>query len=244
MPDMNMQTYEELQRHQLVTEFDLQSQSELTDYQIKLDSVDNPTQAQDNLVVNTDGTPLPHWNESINFDTWVKMNIDIGSKRGLLIHGNTGLSNESSIDNTFIFGDDFPTGTLDTTNKWIIESGSPSITDGILYVSSARVWNKNDISPDVILEMRNKIYAAAGVSTSVHNGFATYTSIFIPTASKDFVINLASSPNPNIPVGISSVTAMYCQPYYDENGVYKCDDRNTTTTEYTCSNGHMFTVKS
>lgn len=44
-------------------------------------------------------------------------------------------------------------------------------------------------------------------------------------------------------IGMSSVTAVYCQPYYDENGVYKCDDCNTTTTEYTCSNGHRFIVK-
>ena len=102
MPDMNMQTFEELKRHQLVTEFDIQSQSELEDYQVKLDDVDNPTQAQDNLIVGVDGESLPHWNESFDFDTWIKMNIATSGKRGLLIHGNAGLSSGSSGDDTFV----------------------------------------------------------------------------------------------------------------------------------------------
>ena len=102
MSDMNMQTYEELQRHQLVTEFDIQSQSELEDYQVQLENVDNPTQAQDNLIIGIDGEILPHWNESVDFDTWAKMNIGQSGKRGLLIHGNEGLNGESSGHNTFI----------------------------------------------------------------------------------------------------------------------------------------------
>ena len=117
MPDMNMQIYEELQRHQLVTEFDIQSQSELDDYQIKLNNVDNPTQAQDNLIVGNDGKSLPHWNESIDFNTWIKTNIGTSGKRGLLIHGNSGLNNPDSISNTFVSGDDFIGDTLDSS-KW------------------------------------------------------------------------------------------------------------------------------
>ena len=31
--------------------------------------------------------------------------------------------------------------------------------------------------------------------------------------------------------GWSTVTAMYCAPYYDEDGKYHNHDRNTTTTE-------------
>ena len=102
MPDMNMRTFEELKRHQLVTEFNIQSQSELEDYQVKLDDVSNPTQAQDNLVVGVNGESLSHWNESVDFDTWVKMNIGVSGKRGLLIHGNGGLNGGSSGDGTFI----------------------------------------------------------------------------------------------------------------------------------------------
>ena len=101
MPDINMQTFEELQRYQLVTEFEVQSQTELTDYQVQLENADNPTQAQDNLIVDTYGESLPHWNESLDFDTWVKMNIEVSGKRGLLIHGNDGLSNGSSGIDTY-----------------------------------------------------------------------------------------------------------------------------------------------
>lgn len=116
-----MEIIGELQRHQLVTEFNIQSQSELEDYQVQLADVDNPTQAQDNLIVGIDGTPLPHWNESVDFDTWVKININISGKRGLLIHGNDGVSIGSSGDDTFIFFDDFEDGTYD---KWTQGSGA------------------------------------------------------------------------------------------------------------------------
>lgn len=44
--------------------------------------------------------------------------------------------------------------------------------------------------------------------------------------------------------GMSSVTAMYCQPYYDEDGKYHHHDSNTTTTDYICSNGHRWTKSS
>ena len=114
MPDMNMQTYEEVHRHQLVTEFDIQSQSELEDYQVQLENVDNPTQAQDNLVISVNGESLSHWNESLDFDTWIKVKIGISGKRGLLIHGNEELANKSSITDTMMFGDDF----LEDLSKW------------------------------------------------------------------------------------------------------------------------------
>ncbi len=41
--------------------------------------------------------------------------------------------------------------------------------------------------------------------------------------------------------GITTCTDMYCQPYYDENGKYHHHDLNTSTTFYTCSNGHKWT---
>ncbi len=41
--------------------------------------------------------------------------------------------------------------------------------------------------------------------------------------------------------GFSTVTAMYCSPYYDEDGNYHNHNSNTTTTEYGCSNGHHWT---
>lgn len=36
------------------------------------------------------------------------------------------------------------------------------------------------------------------------------------------------------------VTAMYCAPYYDEDGAYHHHDRNLSTTNYSCSNGHQW----
>ena len=43
---------------------------------------------------------------------------------------------------------------------------------------------------------------------------------------------------------MTSGTLMYSAPYYDENGVYHHEDPNVYTTEYECSLGHIFEVKS
>lgn len=37
-------------------------------------------------------------------------------------------------------------------------------------------------------------------------------------------------------------TAMYCEPWYDEDGNYHNHDLNTHTSHYTCSNGHRLAV--
>ena len=42
-------------------------------------------------------------------------------------------------------------------------------------------------------------------------------------------------------LGGSTVTLMYCQPFYDEDGNYHHHDSNTTTTSYSCSQGHKWT---
>lgn len=101
MPDINMQVFEEVQRNQLVTEADIQSQAALTDYQVQLANVANPTNSPDNVVIGN-GEFLSHWNESLDFDTWVKMNITTSGARMLLLHGNAGLSRVSDGDDTFI----------------------------------------------------------------------------------------------------------------------------------------------
>lgn len=36
--------------------------------------------------------------------------------------------------------------------------------------------------------------------------------------------------------GISML--MFCDPYYDENGIYHFHDLNRHTQQYSCSNGH------
>ena len=40
--------------------------------------------------------------------------------------------------------------------------------------------------------------------------------------------------------GVGSQTLVYYPPFYDEQGRYHDHDRNTTTTDYTCSNGHVW----
>ena len=195
MPDMNMRTFEELQRHQLVTKFGIQSQSELEDYQVKLDNVDNPTQAQDNLIVDNNGKSLPHWNESLDFDTWVKMNIGISGKRGLLIHGNSGLSTVSSISKTMLAGSEF-----DDLTGWTQQSGT--WTAGATLTSTADAFLRHTeelpVSSDFIIEMRAKtgdnFYPAiiakgdSTISTSV--GYNTWGYSYTPLTPRFRVDNV------------------------------------------------------
>jgi len=48
----------------------------------------------------------------------------------------------------------------------------------------------------------------------------------------------------NVYEGYGTVTAMYCPPYYDEEGKKHHHDLNTWTINYSCSNGHDWSVKS
>lgn len=36
-------------------------------------------------------------------------------------------------------------------------------------------------------------------------------------------------------------TLMYCPPFYDEDGKYHSHDANSSSTSYSCSNGHCWT---
>ncbi len=42
----------------------------------------------------------------------------------------------------------------------------------------------------------------------------------------------------------SMSTCLGYHDFYDEDGNQHCHDPNTTTTDFTCSNGHKFTKKS
>ena len=202
MPDMNMQTFEELQRHQLVTEFDIQSQAELEGYQVKLDNVDNPTQAQDNLVVGVNGESLPHWNESVDFDAWIKIQIEASGKRGLLIHGNSGLSSGISISDTMEWGDDFTTD----LSKWIMDTEHASIVDNILEHnrtaegSWATLKSNETFDDNVIMEMRAFLTDAAGkynragftAGTLENNDAYKETIMFVSHAGTESIVNSIS----------------------------------------------------
>lgn len=120
MPDINMQVFKEVRRNQLVTEIDIQTQVALDDYQVQLSDIANPTQSQDNVVIDRFGEFLSHWNESLDFDTWIKMSMEIAGKRILMFHGNSNVGSGSSGDDVFIGFDDFETGEV---SKWTIDSG-------------------------------------------------------------------------------------------------------------------------
>ncbi len=38
-------------------------------------------------------------------------------------------------------------------------------------------------------------------------------------------------------------TLMHCSPYYDEDGKLHSHNRNTTTSSYSCSEGHRWSIK-
>jgi len=44
--------------------------------------------------------------------------------------------------------------------------------------------------------------------------------------------------------GYTTVTAMYFEPFYDENGVFHSHNRNVRKSTYNCSNGHAIVVSS
>lgn len=44
----------------------------------------------------------------------------------------------------------------------------------------------------------------------------------------------------NVYPGVGVSTAMYCAPFYDEQGIHHHHDLNTTSRSYSCSNGHSW----
>lgn len=44
--------------------------------------------------------------------------------------------------------------------------------------------------------------------------------------------------------GISTSTLMWCQPFYDKDGKYHDHDMNSSSTDYSCSNGHKWSSSS
>ena len=50
----------------------------------------------------------------------------------------------------------------------------------------------------------------------------------------------AAGQTSRVSVGGGCTTAMYCPPFYDEEGKYHSHDLNTVTTSYSCSNGHRW----
>ena len=131
MPDINMQVFEEAKRNQLVTEVDIQTQVALDGHQVQLSDIANPTQSQDNVVIDRHGEFLPHWNESLDFDTWIKMSMEVAGKQVLMLRGNSNVNSASNITNTMLFGDDFQGTSIDLT-KWDGETARTTVSGGVM----------------------------------------------------------------------------------------------------------------
>ena len=115
------------------------------------------------------GTYIDMWQEShtdsTTADIWIELPdtiTDPGSDYIWMYYGNDSLSDGGNLDDTFLFGDDFPGSTLDGAkwNEWV-SAGSYSVSSGILQVTGAAAgWEiigaKTQFSPNVILEFYGK----------------------------------------------------------------------------------------
>ena len=156
-----MQVFEEAQRNQLVTEVDIQTQVALDNYQVQLSDIANPTQSQDNVVIDRHGEFLPHWNESLDFDTWIKMSMEVAGKCGLVIHGNGGLMSVSNGDNIFELFDDFNDDSIDTS-IWNI-SETPTESNGVITLTDAEIlYSKTTFGVGYALRTRAIITTSSG----------------------------------------------------------------------------------
>lgn len=126
-----MQVFEEAQRNQLVTVVDIQTQAALDDYQVQLSDIANPTQSQDNVVIDRFGEFLPHWNESLDFDTWVKMSMEVAGKRLLILRGDSNVSSASSGSNTF-------TQYHGTTASGFVDTLSSQLISDVIFEANVR----------------------------------------------------------------------------------------------------------
>lgn len=98
-------------------------------YQVKLTIAHEPEMQADfdDIRFNTrDGDYIDYWIESYTASTtatvWIKLPdaiSDPGSDTILMYYGNPSLSDGSNIEDTFLFGDDFPGSSIDT-EKWTV----------------------------------------------------------------------------------------------------------------------------
>ncbi len=125
------------------------SESSLSDYQIKLE-IDYDSDMQpdfdDLRFATTDNVVLNYWLESktdsSSAKVWVRVpNIPTGLSSFYMYYNNSEASSASNGDNTFVFFDDFNSGTIDPS-KWIAtcignnSGGSVSVSGGELVVTA------------------------------------------------------------------------------------------------------------
>jgi len=152
------------------------------------------------FTANDGQTLLSFWVESVSGTTpnrlatiWVKVSADLGTNQDIYIYyGNSGASNVSNGDNTFLLFDDFEDGTLDSS-KWGTEIGLTGVveeTNGYLRQSSsgdthgqthANVYSQSaftapyavDFSFNIVLEKNNQQHLSDGQAHIDQNGIRT-----------------------------------------------------------------------
>ena len=180
-----MQVFEEAKRNQLVTVVDVQTQVALDEYQVQLSDITNPTQSQDNVVIDRFGEFLPHWNGSLDFDTWVKLSMEIAGKQLLMLHGNLNINSISNGDDTFEWYNNGFSGIYESSETF--GSGYKLITrsrvpDSIAYMCT---WADSGSSPTrwITLRQRN-----TGVWAKEENDGATTTTELSETIDSNYHI--------------------------------------------------------
>lgn len=112
--------------------------------------------------VNASGEHIPYWIESqtdgSTADVWFMYDGLDGDTYIWMYYGNELLESISDAENIFNFYDDFPGSSIDT-DKWEGDTGSVSVTGGILTISGINesVNTIINFSPDKIMEFRSQI---------------------------------------------------------------------------------------
>ena len=166
----------------------------LTDFQIKL-TISHESAMKSDFgdlrFYETNDDEISYWIESYTASTtaavWIKTDVPASGGKDLYMHyGDSGLSSESSIDDTFLFGDDFPGSSLDTT-KWLSDASSGcsvSVTGGELLLNApiaaddnthAFIYTNSFTFTQAIIEIREKCNATYYMHSSVGSGSTCLT---------------------------------------------------------------------
>jgi len=133
-------------------------------------------------------TELKHWIETLVSGTsavfWVKVTDSLESVNQTIYiyYDKSDATNNDDMTNTFIFGDDFSSGSTPDTNKWSI-TGSPTISGGICTVpAGAQIVGKVNVGPYGVCHHWRAKYDSEGSNAVSIQGLADaaqYNAIYI-----------------------------------------------------------------
>ena len=127
----------------------------MADYQVLVtlttDIMGNPyahvkSDGSDIRFTDSDGTTLldywiETWNNTGDSKIWVEVKTP-GTSTIYMYYGNAAASSASDGDATFMFFDDFSGTTLDTTTKWIIDRGTPTVNNSLFLDNDELIYTK------------------------------------------------------------------------------------------------------